>query len=82
MSGNRVPWQMPQLGNGVDAAVIQEWLVGVGESVTAGDPIVVVETDKAMSELEAPLTGTLVSVAADDGTEVAVGELLAEFETA
>lgn len=82
MSSNRVPWHMPQLGNGIDSAVIHEWLIAVGESVSTGDPIVVVETDKATSDLEAPVTGTLVSVAADDGAEVAVGELLAEFEVA
>jgi pyruvate/2-oxoglutarate dehydrogenase complex dihydrolipoamide acyltransferase (E2) component len=71
---------MPQLGNGIDTAVINEWLVGVGEGVSEGEPIVVVETDKATSELEAPVTGTLVAVVANDGEEVAVGALLAEFE--
>lgn len=80
MTADRVPWHMPQLGNGIDTAVINEWLVGVGESVTEGDPIVVIETDKATSELEAPFTGTLVTVAADDGVEVEVGALIAEFE--
>jgi pyruvate/2-oxoglutarate dehydrogenase complex dihydrolipoamide acyltransferase (E2) component len=82
LSDNRVTWRMPQLGNGVDTAVIQEWLVGAGEAVQEGDPIVVVETDKATSDLESPLSGTLVVVLAQDGVEVEIGEPLAEFERA
>jgi pyruvate/2-oxoglutarate dehydrogenase complex dihydrolipoamide acyltransferase (E2) component len=82
MSENRVTWRMPQLGNGVDTAVIQEWLVEVGETVQEGDPIVVVETDKATSDLESPLTGTLAVVVAADGVEVEIGEPIAEFDKA
>lgn len=78
----RVSWRMPQLGNGVDSAVIEEWLVGVGEDVSEGEPVVIVETDKASTELESPVTGTLVAVHADDGVEVEVGALIAEFERA
>jgi len=73
---------MPQLGNGVDTAIIQEWLVGVGEAVREGEPIVVVETDKATADLESPVTGTVAAVHADDGVEVEVGDLLAEFDRA
>jgi pyruvate/2-oxoglutarate dehydrogenase complex dihydrolipoamide acyltransferase (E2) component len=66
----------------IDTAVIQEWLIDVGEAVQEGDPIVVVETDKATSDLESPLSGTLVVVLAQDGVEVEIGEPLAEFERA
>lgn len=80
MSGTRVEWKLPQLGNGVDSVVVQEWLIGIGEAVKEGEPIVVVETDKATSDLESPVTGTLVAVHAEDGVEVDVGDPLAEFE--
>ncbi|MBS1675897.1 MAG: biotin attachment protein [Actinobacteria bacterium] len=80
MSEGRVTWQMPQLGNGIDTAIIQEWLIGVGESVKEGEPVVVVETDKASSDLEAPVNGTLVAVLAAEEVEVEIGEPLAEFE--
>jgi pyruvate/2-oxoglutarate dehydrogenase complex dihydrolipoamide acyltransferase (E2) component len=73
---------MPQLGNGVDAAVVQEWLVGIGELVQEGEPVVVVETDKATSDLEAPVRGRLVAVMAAEGGEIEVGDVLAEFEPA
>jgi pyruvate/2-oxoglutarate dehydrogenase complex dihydrolipoamide acyltransferase (E2) component len=61
---------MPQLGNGIDSAVIHEW------------PVVVVETVKATSDLESPVTGTLAVVHAGDGTEVEVGALHPEFDAA
>jgi len=82
MSDNRITWRMPQLGNGVETAVIQEWLVGAGEPVSEGEPVVVVETDKATSDLESPVTGTLAAVLAQDGAEVEVGEPIAEFDRA
>jgi pyruvate/2-oxoglutarate dehydrogenase complex dihydrolipoamide acyltransferase (E2) component len=80
VAGDRVALRLPQLGNGIDEAVIQEWLFGVGEHVEQHEPVVTVETDKATSELEAPVTGTLAVVLAQDGAEVAVGDVLAEFE--
>jgi pyruvate/2-oxoglutarate dehydrogenase complex dihydrolipoamide acyltransferase (E2) component len=73
---------MPQVGNGVDSAIVEEWLFGPGESVKEGEPVVVMETDKATAELDAPVTGTLAKVHAEDGVEVEVGDLLAEFEPA
>ena len=82
MSEGRVALQMPQLGNGVDSALIEEWLVGVGEEVAQGEPVVLIETDKASMELEAPVTGKLVAVIAEDGAEVEIGAVLAEFERA
>ena len=83
MSERRVvAWHMPQLGNGVETAVIQSWLVEVGAAVTVGETIVVVETDKVTSDLESPVTGTLVLQAAQEGDELEIGERLAEFEVA
>jgi pyruvate/2-oxoglutarate dehydrogenase complex dihydrolipoamide acyltransferase (E2) component len=74
-----VPLLMPSMGNGIDTAIVEEWLIGVGESVGAGEPVVIVETDKASSEIELPFAGTLVAVHVQDGGEVAVGGVLAEF---
>jgi pyruvate/2-oxoglutarate dehydrogenase complex dihydrolipoamide acyltransferase (E2) component len=71
---------MPQLGNGVDSVTISEWMVDPGEAVKAGETIVLVETDKASMELESPTTGILAAVLAADGSEVEVGEVIAEFE--
>jgi pyruvate dehydrogenase E2 component (dihydrolipoamide acetyltransferase) len=82
VSDDRVVLRMPQLGNGIETAVIEEWLIEIDEAVERGEPVVVVETDKASSELEAPVTGTLAAVLTPDGVEVEVGQPLAEFEPA
>lgn len=82
MAREKVPLRVPQLGNGVDEATVLEWLIGVGESVEQGEPVVTVETDKATSDLEAPVGGTLITVLVEDGATVGVGDVLGEFEAA
>lgn len=80
MSEERVALVLPQLGNGVEDATIAEWLIGVGETVEEGETVLVVETDKAMSDMPAPITGRLVEVVAPDGEEVEVGAVLGWLE--
>jgi pyruvate/2-oxoglutarate dehydrogenase complex dihydrolipoamide acyltransferase (E2) component len=77
-----VPLVMPSMGNGVDTATVGEWLIGVGESVEAGEPVVIIETDKASSEIELPFAGTLVLVHVEDGGEIEVGAVLGDFAPA
>jgi pyruvate dehydrogenase E2 component (dihydrolipoamide acetyltransferase) len=60
-----------------DTGKIVEWLKSEGEAVTAGEPLVVIETDKAAVDLEAPATGILSRVAAQAGDEVPVGQVIA-----
>ncbi len=68
---------VPQMGV-VEQVLVVEWLVDDGSAVAAGDPVVVIDTDKAETELEAPASGRLtVLVAASDEDEVAVGTVLA-----
>jgi pyruvate dehydrogenase E2 component (dihydrolipoamide acetyltransferase) len=56
---------------------IVEWLRAEGQHVTAGEPLVVVETDKATVDLEAPATGILARVSARPGDEVPVAQVIA-----
>lgn len=68
---------VPQMGV-VEQVLVVEWLVYDGSTVAAGDPVVVIDTDKAETELEAPVSGRLtILVAASDEDEVAVGTVLA-----
>ena len=68
---------VPQMGV-VEQVLVVEWLVDDGSTVAAGDPVVVIDTDKAETELEAPVSGRLtILVAASDEDEVAVGTVLA-----
>lgn len=79
MGGRPVSHELvvPQMGV-VEQVLVVEWLVEDGSSVSAGDPVVVIDTDKAETELEAPGSGRLrIRVAASDEEEVAVGTVLA-----
>src|SRR5690348_16951054 len=68
---------LPALGMAQDTGKIIEWLKAEGDSVTAGEPLVVIETDKAAVDLEAPATGILSRVAAKVGEEVPVAQVIA-----
>jgi len=68
---------LPALGMAQDTGKIVEWLKAEGEAVTAGEPLVVIETDKAAVDLEAPATGILSRVAAQAGDEVPVAQVIA-----
>jgi pyruvate/2-oxoglutarate dehydrogenase complex dihydrolipoamide acyltransferase (E2) component len=71
-----VPIVVPQLGTVAEVFVVA-WLRTDGERVTAGEPIVTIESEKAEVDLESPATGRLqVVVAADADVEVAVGTVL------
>lgn len=75
------PVRLTQLSISMEDAMVSRWLVGDGEPVAAGQPIVELETDKATVEIEAPAAGVLHIVAAE-GTVVVVDGLLAEVEPA
>ena len=67
---------IPQMGV-VEQVLVVEWLVGDGALVAAGDPVVVVDTDKAETELEAPASGRIQILVPAGDDEVAVGTVLA-----
>ena len=74
--------QMPELGAEVTEGTLLAWLVGVGESVSAGDPIAELETDKATMELESEVDGVLREILVAEGSEgVQVGAVLAKIDS-
>jgi pyruvate dehydrogenase E2 component (dihydrolipoamide acetyltransferase) len=68
---------MPQMGADMTEGTIVKWLKGVGESVSRGEMIAEIETDKANVELEAFESGTILKLVADEGEVVPVGEVIA-----
>lgn len=68
---------MPALGMAQETGLLMEWLKTEGESIAKGEPLMVIETDKATEEIEAPATGTLANVTAAPGDVVPVGQVIA-----
>ena len=71
---------MQQLGPDVESGVIVVWLKEIGETVSKGDPLVEVETEKAVLEMEALDSGVLVETISGVGTEVPVGAVIGYLE--
>jgi pyruvate dehydrogenase E2 component (dihydrolipoamide acetyltransferase) len=72
--------RMPKLGLTMESGVVSAWAIAEGERFEAGQTIVVVETDKIASEVEAPAAGRLLRHVARPGDLVDVGAVIAEFE--
>lgn len=68
---------LPDIGEGLTEAEIVRWLVEPGATVAANEPLLEVETDKAVVEIPSPQAGVLLHHGATEGTVVKVGELLA-----
>lgn len=72
---------LPKSGMGVEEGTVSRWLKGVGDTVEQGEVIVEVETAKALQEVEAPVSGTLVQVTAAAGDTVPVNTAIAFIDT-
>jgi pyruvate dehydrogenase E2 component (dihydrolipoamide acetyltransferase) len=64
---------MPKLGFDMREGVLNTWLKGVGESVTKGDVVAEIESDKATLELESQVSGVLLHLLHGPGDVVPVG---------
>ncbi|WJL96175.1 dihydrolipoamide acetyltransferase family protein [Microbacterium sp. ET2] len=69
--------RMPALAAGATEAAVQSWLVAVGDEVAAGQPIVEIETEKAVVEYEAEESGVLARILVDEGASADVGSPIA-----
>src|SRR5215472_5454018 len=73
-------FRLPERSGDYEYSTIQSWLKRVGDRVEAGEPLVEVETDKATEEVEAPVSGTIADILAEEGDEVKVDMVLAIIE--
>ena len=75
-------FKLPDVGEGIAEAEISQWHVAVGDRIEEDAPLVDVTTDKAIVEIPAPASGTVVSIHGSPGEKVAVGTELVVIETA
>lgn len=75
-------FKLPDLGEGLQEAEIVTWHVKVGDTVAADQPLLSVETAKAIVEIPSPYAGTIGKLFAQAGDLVHLGAPLASFEGA
>jgi len=73
---------LPDLGEGLEEAIVSAWLVAEGDAVELNQPFVEIETAKATVEVPAPFAGTISKLHVGAGETLAVGAPLATFEVA
>src|SRR3982750_2215593 len=67
---------VPEVGESIVDARVAKWLKKEGDAVSAGGPVVELETDKIDLEVAAPQAGVLSRIDHADGADVKVGEVL------
>jgi 2-oxoglutarate dehydrogenase E2 component (dihydrolipoamide succinyltransferase) len=67
---------VPEVGESIVDARVAKWLVKEGDTVSAGDPLVELETDKIDLEVSAPQSGVVERIDQQDGADVKVGDVL------
>ncbi len=75
-------FKLPDLGEGIHEGEIVEVFVQPGDSVREGDPLLEVETDKAVAAIPSPFTGQVSEVRVRPGDVVTVGDVLVVFDAA
>ncbi len=72
--------RVPTLGESVSEATVGQWFKKVGDTVTADEPLVELETDKVTLEIPAPAAGVISAIEVKDGATVGVGAVLGVIE--
>ncbi len=75
-------FKLPDLGEGLEEAEIVSWLVKEGDEVELNQPIVEVETEKALVQIPSPYAGVVDKLHGDVGDRVKVGAPLVSIKTA
>jgi 2-oxoisovalerate dehydrogenase E2 component (dihydrolipoyl transacylase) len=74
-------FKLPDLGEGLTDGEVVRWLVSEGDAIALNQPIVEIETAKAVVEIPAPYAGTVVKLHAGEGESLEVGAPLISVDT-
>ncbi len=74
--------ELPKIGLVMETVRVTRWLKNVGDTVQAGEPLLEVETEKSVVEIEAAIGGRLDQILVPVGQETKVGEQIAWMESA
>jgi 2-oxoisovalerate dehydrogenase E2 component (dihydrolipoyl transacylase) len=74
-------FKLPDLGEGLPDAEVNEWYVSVGDTVTTDQPLVSMETAKAVVDVPSPNDGVIKKLYGNPGDVIQTGKPLIEFES-
>ena len=77
---NEKSFHLPDLGEGLPDATVVEWFVKEGDTIRLDEPLVAMETAKAVVEVPSPVSGKVISLAGGPGAVIITGHVLAKFE--
>lgn len=72
---------MPRLGQEMTKGTIVEWYKQEGDQVEEGEPLFMVDTEKATMDVESEVSGVLKKILIGENEEVPVGEVVAIIQT-
>lgn len=72
---------MPKIGLDMEEGTILTWLKKIGDPVETGEALAEIETDKATTEVESAVSGTLKEIVEEEGAVVEIAKTIAWIET-
>ena len=73
-------FKLPELGENIDQGDLVRLMVSLGASVTEGQPVMELETDKAVVEVPSSVSGTVNEIRVKEGQKVKVGQVIFTVE--
>lgn len=73
-------FKLPDVGEGIHEAEIVRWLAKEGDAVSLNQPLLEIQTDKAVVEIPAPVAGRIAEIMAEPGTLAHVGDVIVTIE--
>ena len=72
-------FKFPDIGEGLTEGEVVRWLVKEGDDIKEGQPLVEVETDKALAEIPSPRSGVILKILAKEKEIIKVGQVIVVF---
>ena len=72
--------KLPDLGEGIEEAVVSFWHFSEGDKVNKGDDLVELTTDKATFNVPSSVSGVIKKIHQSESATVKIGDVLAELE--
>ena len=73
-------FKLPELGENIESGDLVRLMIKPGDSITEGDPVMELETDKAVVEVPSSVTGTIGEIPVKEGDKLRVGQVIFTIE--